>query len=555
MYKLFLCLRYLRSRVIAYFAVLGVALCVAMMLIVVSVMDGFLNKVEKAAKGLFGDIVMEGPKTGMGLYDEFIADAKRQVPEVEAASPFILNYCFLKVPWSEWNEIVQAAGIRLPERAKVTDFAKGLFVQKDAAAPTFDPPVAMIDRRLKEENQAIEAIADRYKAKGEDESTLKLLSDLGKGQDALLASRLKLVKAQGAQARLAELEAQIAAAKAAANGEDTEASDKLEKELDELCQATGYWPPSRHIILGLGVRGLSFRTPEGQTIRRLAPGENITASVLPLGQLSAASLTSLSWNTRLFTIVDDCKTDVSSIDNNIVYIPFETIQRMSGMEAKVDANNRIVSPARCSQIHFKVRGGDEDERYLGAVRARIEGVWSNFRLAHPELAGTEAVVETWRQRQANLIGPIEKQRTLTVIMFGIISLVSVVLIFVIFYMIVFQKTKDIGVLKAIGASSGGVAGIFLAYGAAVGLVGSIIGTIGGYYFVLYINNIQDFIDKYFGFRVWDREIFMFEKIPNEVELVPALLIVAGAIVAGLVGALIPAWRAARMQPVEALRYE
>ena len=181
--------------------------------------------------------------------------------------------------------------------------------------------------------------------------------------------------------------------------------------------------------------------------------------------------------------------------------------------------------------------------------------WRDFHALNAERIGTDASALTWRQRQASLVGPIEKQRTLTVIMFGIISLVSVVLIFVIFYMIVFQKTKDIGVLKAVGASSSGVACIFLAYGAAVGLVGSILGTIGGYYFVRHINAIQDAVDRWFGFRVWDRDVFMFEKIPNEVQLVPALLIVAGAIVAGLVGAIIPALRAARMQPVEALRYE
>jgi len=122
-------------------------------------------------------------------------------------------------------------------------------------------------------------------------------------------------------------------------------------------------------------------------------------------------------------------------------------------------------------------------------------------------------------------------------------------------MIVFQKTKDIGVLMAVGASSGGVAQIFLAYGAAVGLVGSIMGIILGAIFVRNINPIQDWLDDTFGFRVWSREWFLFEKIPNEVDWTAALFIVVAAIIAGLVGALMPAIRAARMQPVEALRYE
>ena len=140
-------------------------------------------------------------------------------------------------------------------------------------------------------------------------------------------------------------------------------------------------------------------------------------------------------------------------------------------------------------------------------------------------------------------------------MFGIISLVSVVLIFVIFYMIVFQKTRDIGIIKAVGASSGGVAQIFLAWGAAVGLVGSALGTLGGYLFVRNINPIQDWLDDVFGFRVWSKDFFLFEKIPNEVDWPATVCVIIGAIAAGLIGAMIPAIRAGRMQPVEALRYE
>jgi lipoprotein-releasing system permease protein len=122
-------------------------------------------------------------------------------------------------------------------------------------------------------------------------------------------------------------------------------------------------------------------------------------------------------------------------------------------------------------------------------------------------------------------------------------------------MIVFQKTKDIGVLKAIGAGSGGVAQIFLMYGAAVGLVGSLFGTIIGAVFVRNINPIQDWLAEHFGFRVWTREWFLFDKIPNDVDWTAAAWTVVAAIASGLVGAMIPAIRAARMQPVEALRYE
>ena len=88
-----------------------------------------------------------------------------------------------------------------------------------------------------------------------------------------------------------------------------------------------------------------------------------------------------------------------------------------------------------------------------------------------------------------------------------------------------------------------------------GLIGSALGILGGYFFVRNINAIQDWADEWFNFRVWDREVFMFEKIPNEIDWSAAVWIMVGAMVAGLIGALVPAMRAARMQPVEALRYE
>jgi ABC-type lipoprotein release transport system permease subunit len=542
--------------VIAYFAILAVALCVAMMLIVVSVMNGFLAKVERAAKGLFGDIVLESRSTeGMGLYDEFIAQVHKNVPEVEAASPFILVPCYLRIPGGNWSQIVQAAGIRLPERAAVTGFAKGLFVQAGGASPTFDPPIAQAIDCLDGQIKFIEAQrASLPGSQGDRTAALELETRLDNALLAHLGAKAILRRAKDRQAAIAESYAKLRAAYAESHGEPTDKTEAAEKQLEELTLAAGWLDPSRHIIMGLGIPGLCFRTDEGKTIRFICPGSKVSLSLIPLGSgLGAAP----SLNSKTFTIVDDCQTDVSSIDSGIVYVPFETLQQLNNMAASYSADKpgELAIPARCNQIHIKVRSERTDEQYLETVRAKVERQARDFHDAHPEAMMGDVAVQTWRQRQAVIVGPIEKQRTLTVIMFGIISLVAVVLIFVIFYMIVFQKTKDIGVLKAVGAGSFGVAQIFLAYGAAIGLVGAMVGTVGGYYFVRYINPIQDAVDRWFGFRVWDREFFMFEKIPNEVEVAPALLIVAGAIVAGLLGALIPAWRAARMQPVEALRYE
>jgi len=125
---------------------------------------------------------------------------------------------------------------------------------------------------------------------------------------------------------------------------------------------------------------------------------------------------------------------------------------------------------------------------------------------------------------------------------------------VILYVIVVQKTADIGVLKAIGASSIGVARVFLLYGAALGTVGAALGVAVGYIFVLNTNHIANWLATEFGFKPFSYG-FLFDRFPDEVQLHTVVYIVISAILAGIVGALVPAIKAARMQPVEALRYE
>jgi lipoprotein-releasing system permease protein len=545
MYKLFLCLRYLRSRIIAYFAILGVALCVAMMVIVISVMNGFLDKIEHAAKGLFGDIVIEPTNhQGIAQYDELIAAIRKEVPEVQAGSPFILSVGFLQVPFQRHIQTyVQVAGIRLPERAAVTDFAKGLFVQQGIADPTFDPDPNLILRRVAEETRKTREIYRRELAQAGGDGNLPphvevLLERLRTAEIFQQDGADNIGRSRESDRELRDLEEQQRKAQADGDGEK---ALQIQRQIGRF-QALTWEEPNSRAILGLGVRGLSLRTEDGQTVRILGPGSKIVLNIFPLGRTLSA--TGISPNTHPFSIVDDCRTDVWSIDSGIVYVPFDTLQVLDNMD----------QPNRCSQIHLKVAARVASEALLQEVTDRVKDAWVRFRDSHPG-STDELEIQTWRQRQREVIGPIQSQRTLVTTMLGIISIVSVVLIFAIFYMIVFQKTREIGVMKAVGASGGGVAAIFLAYGSAVGLIGAALGTVLGRYFVHYINPIHDWVGRRLGFQVWDRKQFMFEKIPNTVDWPGVALIVACAVLAGLVGALIPAIRAGRMQPVEALRYE
>ena len=148
------------------------------------------------------------------------------------------------------------------------------------------------------------------------------------------------------------------------------------------------------------------------------------------------------------------------------------------------------------------------------------------------------------------------EKFLVLIMFGVISIVAVFLILCIFYMIVQEKTRDVGIIKSIGGSTEGVAAVFLAYGAAIGLVGAILGSFLGTVFVDHINEIQDMLARINpDWRVWSPETYSFDKIPSEWKWVEVLAISGLAIVASIVGAAFPAIRAGRTWPVESLRYE
>jgi len=267
-------------------------------------------------------------------------------------------------------------------------------------------------------------------------------------------------------------------------------------------------------------------------------------------------MTALSPEIGNFSVIDDSRSGVPPIDSAFVYVPFETLQKLNHMEAEYSREDptQVVAPARCSQIIFKVKADQPTEKELRDISRRIERAWLGFCEQFPGAAMTSVSVETWRQRQHELLSTVEGQRIMMIVILSIVSMVAVILIFVILYVLVMQKTADVGILKAIGASSTGVAGVFLLYGAALATVGAAIGVILGYRCVRNINQIADWLATEFGFTPF-RYGFLFDRFPDEVQLHTVVWVVLAAILAGIIGALRPALKAARMQPVEALRYE
>jgi len=162
---------------------------------------------------------------------------------------------------------------------------------------------------------------------------------------------------------------------------------------------------------------------------------------------------------------------------------------------------------------------------------------------------------TWEQVHGQFLGAVENEKGLMTFLFGLISLVATVMVATTFYMIVLEKTRDIGVLRALGASRGGILGLFLGYGLAIGLVGSLLGLAIAIAVVTNLNGIQALLDTWFGWKMWDPQTYFFDKIPSVINYTEALTVVAGAILSSVLGAALPAILAARLKPVDALRYE
>jgi len=555
LYKLFLTLRYLRKRRIAYFAIAAVVLCTAMVVIVMSVMGGFLDQLKFKARGLLGDIIVDNySPSGFPLYEEFIADISdpNQWPEVVKATPVIYSYGLLRFQGSTLTSATQVVGIRLEDVYVINAFKSSLYYEKYYPGTT----------TLAEQRQPV------------------LGFDMH-GPPVKWRDAQEKGMADGPRPLLPPTYQQALEKSWAAGVRDTETADNY---WTTTCR--GYGGP---VIAGeyKTLENEAFGPPEmtGEPYPGLIVGRDIVANRLPDGRYErymqrprgcVVSLTLVpvslagTLDTPIkqpFRYADDSRTGIYEIDSRHSYCDFDLLQQLLQMqrtERKNDAGEVVGTvPGRCHQIQLKLRdkvnGKPVDPH---AVAARLEKLYQSYSLDRRfdlALADVQLLqnihVKTWEESQAHIIAPVEKERQLVTILFGIISLVAAVLVLCILYMIVLQKTRDIGIVKSIGGSSAGVAAIFVTYGAAVGIGGSIVGALLGTLFVHNINRIQDFLVWAFGWRVWDRSVYSFDEIPSTVRPAEVVTVVVFAIAAATIGALAAAWRAGGMQPVEAIRHE
>jgi lipoprotein-releasing system permease protein len=231
-------------------------------------------------------------------------------------------------------------------------------------------------------------------------------------------------------------------------------------------------------------------------------------------------------------------------DQNL-YIPIAELQKIVSPEA--------VEPA-ATRIKIRLAPGADAE----AAMQDISAAWDEFAgdvLMWPSLKRSAVSIVTSQQMYGDYFAELHKQMGVLILIFGVISSVGVLLIFCIFYMMVMAKRKDIGIMKSCGAGRFGVATIFLGFAACVGIVGAACGIGLGYLVTKNINSIEALISSALGWKIWRSSIYVFETMPNELDWASIYWIVPAAVLSCLLGVIIPALVAARMKPVDILRYE
>ncbi len=253
-------------------------------------------------------------------------------------------------------------------------------------------------------------------------------------------------------------------------------------------------------------------------------GDNITL-ISPRG---ATTPFGVSPRTKPYVISAVFELGMSEYDKTIVFMPLVEAQKFFSRGEVADV------------LEVVVEHPENVERYAAPIK---------------EALGPTMGISDWKQRNETFFRVLEVERS---VMFMILSLIIVVAALNIIsgiMMLVKDKGRDIAVLRTMGATSGSMMRVFLITGASIGIVGTLAGFVLGIVFCWNIESIRQFIQTVSGRTVFDPSVYYLNKMPVAIDPWETVTIVVMALVISILATLYPSWRAAKLDPVEALRYE
>ncbi|WP_236261144.1 lipoprotein-releasing ABC transporter permease subunit [Brevundimonas nasdae] len=222
------------------------------------------------------------------------------------------------------------------------------------------------------------------------------------------------------------------------------------------------------------------------------------------------------------------RSGAADYDRAFMFMPLEQQQLFFGKEGVWDV------------IEIKVANADKVGDMTAAVR---------------DAAGPGAIVTDWRERQAAFYGALKVERVAMSIILGMVVAIAALNIISGIVMLVKNKTKDIAILRTIGASPSSILRVFFMAGSMIGIAGTVAGLILGLLFCLNIGAIQHALEWVFQTKLFNSDVYMLDAIPAEVDPVDVIWITVWATFMSCIASLIPSWVATRIDPIEALRYE
>ena len=294
-------------------------------------------------------------------------------------------------------------------------------------------------------------------------------------------------------------------------GEDMLRKEALAKAVEKVDM--DYFEGDK-VIMGIRL-ARKMGVVEGDKITLLSPNGKVTAfGTVP--------------RMKAYQVIGMFDSGMYEYDANFIFMPLDTAQVYFGLGKAV------------TNIDITI----DDDKYLNAVREALE-----------QSLGGSAYVYDWKQSNAAFFNAIEVERNVMFIILTLIILVAAFNIITGLIMLVKDKGRDVAVLRTMGATKGMIMRIFFIDGAFIGVVGAALGLVLGLLFCENIEEIRQGLQAMLGRDLFSAEIYFLSKLPAKVDATEVASVVLISLLLSFAATLYPSWRAAKFDPVEALRYE